>query len=270
VQPTPALNGGLPIQPPPSLSQIAEETNTQEGSNVDQLPPSAPTPSFDIQMEVPTRRPTPLLNIPTSTPGADETTTTPTLQPTVTPMPPLGTPVVIFYAKDKTMKPGECTTVYWTVENVKAVYYENSGVDGRGEKEQCVDDDSSDYNLLVVMPNGVSEMYTVTVNVVAPTDTPAPTPTRTEEPIPTTTWTPEVPTATSTPSTQFGVRLEAADDTEIRCVRGSTCNLDLYAANLGNAIDNITILFTEASSWPRQLCRLDSVCSDSQMTLGVI
>ena len=271
VQPTPAPDGSVPNQPPPSLSQIAEETNAQEtttqGSNDSvPLPSTGPTPILDFGLEVPTRRPTPLLlDIPTSTPSLEEMTPTP--QPTSTPMPPMGTPLVIFYAEDPTMEPGDCTTVHWNVQNVKEVYYENLGVDGQGQKEECVRDDPGDYNLLVIFGNGATQAYTLTVAVVAPTDTPKPTPTRTEEPLPTPTWTPNVPAATPTPPTQYGARLEAGDDTKLSCPRGATCDIDFYAANIGSAIDTITVRFTEASSWPHQLCRLDGVCSESQMTL---
>jgi hypothetical protein len=259
VPPTPAPDGSVALQPPPSLAEIAEESNA--GTN-EQLP--APTPVLDFELEVPTRRPTPFLDIPTSTPASDATATP---EPTMTPVPPLGTPVVIFYAEDTTLQPGDCTNVSWHVENVKAVYYENLGVDGRGTKEECVRDDMGDYNLMVILPNGATQWYTVTVGVVPPTDTPAPTPTRTEEPPPTPTWTPNIPTATPTPPTLYGARLEAGGDTELSCTRGTTCELDFYASNTGSGIDNISIRFTEASAWPRQLCRLDGVCSDSQITL---
>jgi hypothetical protein len=223
-----------------------------------------PTPILNFELAVPTRRPTPFLDIPTSTPAADAS---PTLAPTDTPPPPLGTPIVVFYAEDKTMEPGDCTNVYWHVENVKAVYYENMGVDGRGQHEECVRDDAGNYNLMVILQNGATQMYTVTVGVVEPTDTPAPTPTRTEEPLPTPTWTPSIPTATPTPEPSYGTKLEASGNTNLSCARGSTCEMDFYVGNTGSAIDNVTVRFTEAASWPRQLCRLDGVCSESQMTL---
>jgi hypothetical protein len=166
------------------------------------------------------------------------------------------------------MEQGDCTTLFWHVENVKAVYYENSGVDGRGEHEECIrDDDPGDYHLMVILPNGATQWYTVTVGVVVPTNTPEATPTRTPEPPPTATWTPNVPTDTPTPPTVYSVYLEASDDTEIECERGSTCEVQLYASNTGSAADNITVRLTEASSWPRQLCRLDGVCDDGQITL---
>lgn len=153
------------------------------------------------------------------------------------------------------------------MENVKAVYYENSGVDGRGEKEECLRDKPGEYNLMTILPNGATQWYTVTVGLIQPTETPTPKPTYAEEPSPTPTWTPNVPTATPTPPTIFGVRLEVSGATDIQCARGSTCELDFYVSNTGNAVDNLTLRFTEASIWPHQLCRLDGVCSDREMTL---
>jgi hypothetical protein len=76
-----------------------------------------------------------------------------------------------------------------------------------------------------------------------------------------------VPTDTPTPPTQYGALLEASGDTEPSCSPGATCEIDFYVTNTGSAIDNITVRFTEAASWPRELCRLDSVCHESQMTL---
>ena len=260
VLPTAAPADQVPQQPPPSLSEIAQETN-----DTPLQPVVSSTPILDFQLEIPTRRPTPVLDIPTSTPSVQET---PTLQPTPTPIPPQGTPVVIFYAENEEMQPGDCTDVHWHVENVKAVYYENQGVDGQGQKEECIrDDDPGDYNLMVIMANGATQIYTVTVGVVIPTNTPEATPSRTPEPPPTPTWTPNVPTDTPTPPTRFGARLEAGGDTKITCARGETCDVDFYVVNTGSAIDSISVRFTEAASWPRQLCRLDSVCHESQMTL---
>jgi hypothetical protein len=182
-------------------------------------------------------------------------------------VPPLGTPIVIFYAEEKTLEPEDCTNIAWHVENVKAVYYENLGVDGRGQREECIHDEDGDYHLMVILPNGATEFYTVTVDLVRPTDTPAPTPTRTEAPEPTPTWTPEVPTATPTPDVAYGVRLEAGDDTALSCARNSSCEIDLYVSNIGDAPDTIILHFTEAGNWPRQICRLDGVCSESELTL---
>jgi hypothetical protein len=262
VLPTPAPEGMAadPAQPPPSLAEIAQASN----ENAIAQEPN-PTPILDFGLEVPTRRPTPILDIPTSTPSAAEVTAT--LLPTATPVPPLGTPVVLFNVEDTWLEPGDCTTVTWMVENVSAVYYENLGVDGHGEHEECMTDRNKELNLMIIAGNGATQFYTLTVDMVKPTNTPESTPTRTEEPLPTPTWTPNIPTETSTPPTLYGVQLEAGDSTEIGCDRGTTCELDFYASNTGSAIDNITIRFTEAAMWPRQLCRLDGVCSESEMTL---
>lgn len=259
VAPTPIPPQVASNQPPPSLAEIAQASNA---TAVEQV--GRPTPILDFQLEVPTRRPTPELDIPTSTPVLDST---PTPIPTSTPMPPLGTPIVIFYAEAKELKPEQCTTVAWHVENVKAVYYENLGVDGVGQKEECVHDDDGDYNLMVILGNGATQWYTVTVDLVYPTETPAPTPTRTEEPLPTATWTPLEPTATPTPDVDYGVNLEAGGDKNFTCARNSSCELDLYISNTGSAIDSMTLRFTEAGTWPRQICRLDGVCSESELTL---
>ncbi len=128
-------------------------------------------------------------------------------------------------------------------------------------------DDPGDYNLMVVMPDGSSRTYTVTVDLVRPTETPKPTPTFTEEPIPTPTWTPNIPTATPTPPTNYSARLQASGSTDLNCAKGTTCDVDLYVTNSGDGIDTLTLRLTEASSWPYQLCRLDGVCSTQGMSL---
>jgi hypothetical protein len=44
--------------------------------------------------------------------------------------------------------------------------------------------------------------------------------------------------------------------------------VDFFTQNVGNAVDDLSVTFTEAGNWPHQLCRLDGVCSDSKMTLA--
>ncbi len=265
--PSSSDTAAVPIQPPPSLADIAQESNQSALPEV-----AGPTPILDFQLEVPTRRPTPYLDIPTSTPSLSDIDATATMQaivaPTATPLPPLGTPVVIFSAENTAVKKGDCTTISWMVENVRAVYYENLGVDGRGEKEECVKSDNSEYHLMVILANGATQFYTVTVGMLQPTETPTPKPTYAEEPSPTPTWTPNIPTATPTPPTVYGALLEANGSTEKSCDRGATCEVDLYVGNTGSAMDNITVRFVEAASWPRQLCRLDGVCSQDEITVA--
>lgn len=263
VAPTPqsATVALVPGTPPPSFAEIAQAANLQPQPQV-QMPAS--TPIFDMALTIPTRRPTPELGIPTST--EMPLVPTPTLPPTPTPQ-PLGTPWVVFAAEDEALEQGKCTTVSWRVENVRAVYYENQGVDGIGEIDECMRDKPGDYNLLVIMPDGASRTYTVTVDLIRPTETPAPTPTFTDVPEPTPTWTPNIPTPTPTPPTLYGVRLEAGDSTEITCARGTTCDIDFYVTNTGDGIDTLTLRFTEMSSWRYQLCRLDGVCATDKMNL---
>jgi hypothetical protein len=245
--------------PPPSFADIAQTANPP-------APPAlaAATPIPELALTIPTRRPTPILDIPTSTGVAPEAL--PTLPPVPTAA-PLGTPWVVFAAEETALEEGDCTTVAWHVENVSAVFYENLGVDGKGEKKECMKDDPGNYSLLVVLPDGSSRAYTVTVGLIRPTETPRPTPTFTEEPLPTPTWTPNIPTATPTPPTNYSARLEAGGDTEFTCAKGDTCEVDLYVTNAGDGVDTLSLRFTEASSWPYQLCRLDGVCSTQGMSL---
>src|SRR4029434_1587740 len=93
--------------------------------------------------------------------------------PTVTPV--LGPPVVQFSPLQYALREGECTLVRWHVENVKAVYYENQGVNGDGEKEVCIDDKPEIVSLAVILPDGNSKVYTATVDYLLPTPTTTPT-----------------------------------------------------------------------------------------------
>jgi hypothetical protein len=220
----------------------------------------------DMQLAIPTRRPTPILDIPTSTPAAE----IPTATSTATPTPQLGTPVVIFAAQDAALESGECTQVTWHVENVRAVFYENSGVNGHGEKEECLDDDPGDYNLVVILGDGSTRTYTATVDLIVPTNTPLPTPTFTEEAAPTPTWTPSIPTDTPTPPIQYGVRLDVDDDGAVICNRGASCEVEMFVTNSSTVVDNLTVSFGEAGSWSRTLCRLDGVCAADGLTIAAV
>ncbi|HXF60650.1 MAG TPA: hypothetical protein VNK95_03470, partial [Caldilineaceae bacterium] len=269
VTPTPVLvqpqlaasaQAAAPLPPDEQLPSIVDAATASATG-----PGAIATPPVNVQLEIPTRRPTPVLDIPTSTPASDQLT--PTVTPTPTPEPILGTPVVIFSAQDTALQEGDCTTVSWYVENVRAVFYENLGVNGQGEKEECIDDDPDTYNLTVILADGSTRTYTTTVDLIIPTATPAPTPTFTEAPEPTPTWTPNLPTATPTLATTYGVRLEVSGSAELSCTRGATCETDLFLTNTGSGLDSLTLFFTEAGAWSRQLCRLDGVCATDRLTL---
>ncbi len=253
----------------PAADQAAEPyTLPLPGASVAQAAsPQAVEPPPNVQLEIPTRRPTPILDIPTSTSvPADAVTPTPT--PTATPV--LGPPLVLFSAQDSALAEGDCTLVTWNVENVRAVYYENLAVEGQGEREECMDDRMEDYVLTVILPDGSMRYYTTTVDYIPPTRTPEPKPTVPVVTNPTPTWTPWSPTATATPQVRYGVRLDLNGDAEVTCEYDAACDLELLVTNTGDGIDNLTLFFTEAGAWPRQLCRVDGVCSEDHLTIANI
>ncbi len=278
VTPTPYVGsaGGAPVvmAQGEAVTALSQATPAEIAALPQALAPTSAAPATvaavpvlpDMQLAIPTRRPTPILDIPTSTPAV----VTATPEPTATPTPQLGTPVVIFAAEDDSLESGECTTVTWHVENVRAVFYENLGVNGHGEKEECLSDDTGDYNLVVILGDGSTRTYTATVELLVPTSTPSPTPTFTEEAAPTPTWTPNVPTETPTPPIQYGVRLDADDGGELACARGASCEVDFFVTNSSTVVDNITVSFSEAGAWSRTLCRLDGVCAADGLTVAAV
>jgi hypothetical protein len=250
---TPASQGNLLPLPGVDAAQAAS-------------PAAAPPPN--VQLEIPTRRPTPILDIPTSTPMPAEIIPTAAPAPSVIPI--FGPPIVLFSAADAALQKGDCTIVSWNVENVRSVYYENIGVDGQGEREECMDDRMEDYVLTVMLADGSMRNFTTTVAYIAPTPTPEPSPTPTEYMEPTPTWTPPIPTATPTPAVRYSVRLELNGSGERTCARGAACEVELRVTNTGDALDNVTVYFTEAAAWSRTLCRMDGVCSEDRLTVAAI
>ena len=222
--------------------------------------------AVNMLVQIPTRRPTPILDLAITIPTVPEATPIPTMTPT----PALGTPVVIFAAEDKELESGDCTMVSWHVENVRAVYYENLGVDGHGQHEECVRDKPGDYTLTIVLPNGGTENYTVTVGLILPTETPTPTATHAPYVEPTATWTPVVPTDTPTPDMQYGVRLSVEGGPEHSCSQGESCEVELRLTNTSLGIDDISVEFLQSGDLDVNLCRLDGVCSDRKLTLASV
>lgn len=228
-------------------------------------PTETPVPIINVQVPLPQppiRRPTPEFVIPSSTPVEVGPTETPV--PTATWPPPL----VLFGAAEEELKEGKCTKVTWTVEHVRAVYYENQAVKGNGEWEECIEDDDETYALTVVLPDGSTDIYTTTVKLKLPTPTPSPTYTFTPEPIPTETWTPLPPTATPTPNYTLGVLLKSVDDvTNYSCAKGQECDIGLLVSNVGNVVDTLAVHMVESGTWPLQLCRQDGVCVQDRLIL---
>lgn len=228
-----------------------------------QVPPSGQQLP-DINVEIPTRRPTPLPDVAVDANGQVIDTPTATQTPT-----PLGTPVVIFGPDDKILKPGECTTVRWSVQNVHEVYYENLGVNGQGEREECIRSHDGLYSLRVILPNGETQIYTTTVSIEQPTPTATATETFTPEPVFTPTWTPIPPTATATPNIRRGVSMSLQGDPNPKCSPNSNCTIGLLISNTGDQIDNLTVQKQSGSEWSGQLCRSDGVCGDQLPLVSV-
>jgi hypothetical protein len=259
VTPTPIRidPNALAAPPNPGGSQAADPANNPVG-----------TPLVDVELLVPTRRPTPIFDVPTSTPGAVETpaplaTDTPAVTPT-----PLGTPIVIFAPVKSQLMRDECTMVRWNVQNVREVYYENLPMNGQGEREECIKDENEVYTLLVVLGNGQPQIYTTTVEYLPPTPTVTVTPSFTPEPVFTPTWTPEPPTPTAPPNSFYAVSVSANGSTDITCTAGQTCEVGLLVTNGGSGIDTVSVVLQSADGLPVQLCRPDGVCSGASLPIN--
>jgi hypothetical protein len=114
---------------------------------------------------------------PTDTPTAT-TTPTDTPTPTPTPFPPTSTPTptgtatqpaeqIEFRASPETIKGGECAIVSWTVNGVKAVFYQGQGVPGVDSRKECPATTTA-YTLRVIRQDNSEITQQVTVNVTTP------------------------------------------------------------------------------------------------------
>lgn len=151
---------------------------------IDNLPVSVaegePTPTPE---PLPTRAPATLVIVPTLATG------TATRTPTAT---PAAVASISFTASESEITAGECTTLKWSVENIKAVYFNGSGVTGSGERRVCPTSDTT-YTLRVELLDGTVEEKSITIKVAraeatntpAPTNTPPPAATNTPPPPPT-------------------------------------------------------------------------------------
>jgi hypothetical protein len=226
-------------------------------------------PLVDVELLVPTRRPTPEFDVPTSTPGAPaDAAPLPTDTPSLTPT-PLGTPIILFGPADEALTSGDCTMVRWNVQNVREVYYENLPMNGQGEREECIKDKDKVFTLLVVLGNGQPQTYTTTVAYLPPTPTITVTPSFTPVPESTPTWTPEPPTPTTPPNTFYAASLQINGSSDIPCSAGQTCDVGLLVTNSGSGLDNLTVLINSSETFSAQLCRADGVCGGSLPILNM-
>jgi hypothetical protein len=77
---------------------------------------------------------------------------------------PAAPPSVSFVADKYLITKGECVTISWLAENVKAVYYQNSGVTGSGSRIECPTSTTL-YELRVQYPNETWEPFYITITV---------------------------------------------------------------------------------------------------------
>jgi hypothetical protein len=206
-------------------------------------------PAINVDVPIPTRRPTPIFDLPTSTPLG---IALPAPTDTATPV-PLGTPVIIFAADEPSLKEGRCTIVRWNVKNVREVYYENLPMSGQGEREECIEAESQIYTLLVVLGDGSSKIYTTTVTYLPPTPTPTVTPSFTPEPAFTPTWTPDPPTATPAPIVNYAVALSVNGAADLTCAPGQSCEF---------------VTLVQGGAFSSQLCRPDGVCAGNDLSIA--
>ncbi|MFC1960779.1 SH3 domain-containing protein, partial [Chloroflexota bacterium] len=92
-------------------------------------------------------------------------TPTPTFTPAWTATPP--PPMVMFTVNGTgvvTINQGECVLNEWYTANVQAVYYEDEGIAGVGNRQECPNSTRT-YTLRVRFPDGQEREYTVGVNV---------------------------------------------------------------------------------------------------------
>jgi len=274
VTPTPIV-----LLPPTAVANA--EPGADQAANTQQQPPPAAVPPvniilpnpdaaatpeaiIDVLEQVPTRRPTPAFELPTSTPVPLEP-----VPPTATPtLMILGTPVVIFAADQAAVPPGECTKIRWHVENVREVYYDNQAALGDGVEEECIKKEADSYALRVIFGDGQTKIFTTTINILWPTATPTLTPSFTPEPLATETWTPEAPTAVPTPSVIYGVALRLNGNKQQKCNAGTDCEIAVLATNMGDSPDTISVEFLQRGSENAWLCRLDGVCAEQKLSLS--
>ena len=259
---------------------IGTAPGSETGSNGATIgEPAEGTPLVDVELLVPTRRPTPVFDVPTSTPlagdiAANTAAGTEALAPTNTPAPtpaPLGTPIIMFAPKDKELMKGDCTMVQWNVKNVREVYYENLPENGQGEREECMRKaEDQVFTLLVVLADGSPQTYTTTVAYLPPTPTVTVTPSFTPEPVFTPTWTPEPPTPTPPPNMVYATGLTVNGSSDIQCAAGQTCEVGLLVTNGGSGTDNVTVMVLASEGFPVQLCRPDGVCGSGGLPINNI
>ncbi len=243
-----AMTTPTPTPPPPAAPELA----TAVAEPVVVAPPPASPPNILLPPAGPAATPQPTVIVVTATP---------------TPVYP--TPSVVFRTAHKAVPPGECTTVFWEVENARAVFYENVGVQGKGQDRVCPRYVAETRTLSVLALDGTQQDYQVTVDLIIPTPTPTQTPTSTPVLTPTPTWTPEgTPTGTPAPI-RFGVQLTVDGGNVRLCTPGEPCQAVIRVDNTGDLADEMFVNAANETPWPIRLCRPDGICGETVISLGV-
>lgn len=76
-----------------------------------------------------------------------------------------------FFAEQEVLPRGECTNIYWTMEEASVVYFQGDPV-ARTETREACPELTTTYTLLVVTEDGAQTGYTVTITVVEPEQQP--------------------------------------------------------------------------------------------------
>ncbi|RLT32679.1 MAG: hypothetical protein DWI57_18210 [Chloroflexi bacterium] len=276
--PTPTATFAFPaaVTPTPASSQpvgpVVITTPTPADQIVDPLAPALATAVAGALVitqpgnlpPTPTRRSTPEFVVPTSTPGAPLVAG---VSATATPNGVL--PTVSFRAANQSVLPGACTILSWDVENARAVFLDNVGVPGRGERQVCLRTASQTHTLDVLRLDGSKETHTVFVEVVPNTVVPTVTPTNTPVLTPTPTWTPEgTPSATPIPPS-FGVQITVDGGNQRQCTPGQRCDVNLLIQNTGSLADEMFVDIGKSGPWSAAICRDDGSCADTSISVGV-
>jgi hypothetical protein len=217
-------------------------------------------------LQAPTRRPTPLIiEAPTSTSGDPLV-----IVVTATPTPTFPEAKVTFRAAHQLLPPRDCTTLFWEVENVRAVFLDNEGVAGKGERRVCIQYVAQTHNLSVLRLDGVQEDHPVTIDLLVFTPTPTATPTATPVVTPTPTWTPvggvAFPTAEAP---RQSVTLTIDGGNQRLCYVGQPCETIVQVNNNGDLADEIFVDVGKQGPWQVELCRPDFVCGETSVSVGV-
>lgn len=270
VTPTPAPQGAItgPVvitTPTPAVPAAEDEGDAPSDPALATAVAGAVVITTPGDLSVPTRRPTPTFAVPTSTPGEPAVVVV-----TATPTPVYPDPVIEFRSAHNAVIPGDCTTLFWKVENVRAVFLDNEGVFGQGERRVCPRWGPETYILSVLRMDGAQEDHEVTVDIQLLTPTPTPTPSYTPVLTPTPTWTPEggAP-GTSTPQPPPGVVLTVDGGNQRVCAVGQRCEATLQAINTGPLADEIFIDLAHSGPWRVEICRGDGLCGETTVSLGV-